>query len=209
MAGLPVSQLEGLALGYLRGQLAARAPQTLRFEGEFDEQPLDGEGQTALFSFELPPGTDVGSGAQPGAAEVKHYVAVGETGPNFFPAYGLDPDDAYSFHLGTRFVLEMGLQVVDASYEPPSARALLRAALVNYAAGATLEQEELAALFRCDEGLFAVYRLTLDGQDVYCMGADCPPGFYHMTEHPPQVALRLHLGKLIRAEAAGGGPPKP
>jgi hypothetical protein len=209
MGELRESQLEGAALEYLKGQLAARAPQTLRFEGEFDEQPLEGEGPTALFSFELSPGADVSSGAQPGAAELKHYVAVGETEPNFFPAYGLDPDDAYSFHLGTRFVLEMGLQVVDATYEPPAARSLLHAALRNYAAGAKLEQEELAALFRCEEGLFAVYRLTLDGREVYCMGADCPPGFYHMTEHPPQVALRLHLGKLIRAEAAGGRPPKP
>jgi hypothetical protein len=204
-----VSQLETSALGYLNGQLAARAPQALCFEGEFDEQPLEGEGATALFSFELPPGADVGSGAQPGGAEVKHYIAVGETEPNFFPAYGLGPEDAYSFHLGTRFVLEMGLQVVDVSYEPPTARSLLHVAVRNYAAGAKLEQEELAALFRCEEGLFAVYRLTLDGRQVYCMGADCPPGFYHMTEHPPQVALRLHLGKLIRAEAAGGRPPKP
>ncbi|MFQ5806671.1 MAG: hypothetical protein ACE5I3_09495, partial [Phycisphaerae bacterium] len=132
----------------------------------------------------------------------KHYVAVGETEPNFFPAYGLSPDDAYSFHVGTRFALEMGLQMVDASLEPPGARPLLRAAVRSYAAGAKLEKEELAALFRCEEGLFAVYRLTLDGQDVYCMGADCPPGFYRMTAQPPQVALRLHLGKLIRAEAA-------
>ncbi len=209
MGELRVSQLEKSALEYLRGRLAARAPQTLRFEREFDERPLDGEGATALFSFELPPEMDVGSEARPGAAELKHYVAVGETEPNFFPAYGLRPDDAYSFHLGTRFVLEMGLQVVDASYEPPTARSLLHAAVQNYAAGAKLEQEELAALFRCEEGLFAVYRLTLDGREVYCMGADCPPGFYHMTEHPPQVALRLHLGKLIRAEAAGGRPSKP
>ena len=60
----------------------------------------------------------------------------------------------------------------------------------------------MAALFQCEERLFAVYRLTLNGAETaYFMGGDCPPGFYRLTEHPPQVALRLHLGKLIRAEA--------
>jgi len=204
-----IRQPEQLALNYLQEQLGDRAPRQVRFEGEFDERPLDGEGATALFSFELLAERGVGSGARSGPAEVKHYVAIGETEPNFFPAYGLSADDAYSFHVGTRFVLEMGLQVVDTTYEPPTARSLLHAAVRNYAAGAKLEKEELAALFRCEEGLFAVYRLTLDGQDVYCMGADCPPGFYRMTEHPPQVALRLHLGKLVRAEAARGGPRRP
>lgn len=209
MGQLNVARLEMSALGYLRGQLGTRAAVKLRFEQDFNERPLDGEGATALFSFELLAERGVGSGARSGPAEVKHYVAIGETEPNFFPAYGLSADDAYSFHVGTRFVLEMGLQVVDTTYEPPTARSLLHAAVRNYAAGAKLEKEELAALFRCEEGLFAVYRLTLDGQDVYCMGADCPPGFYRMTEHPPQVALRLHLGKLVRAEAARGGPRRP
>ena len=99
-------------------------------------------------------------------------------------------------------MLEMGLQLVDPSLEPPGARSLLRAALQTFGGGAEPEKEQLAALFRCEEGFFAVYRLTVAGQDVYCTGADCPPGFYSLTEHPPQVALRLHLGKLIRAEAS-------
>jgi len=203
--GLNRDELRQAALAYLAEQIRDRAPAGLRLEAEVDERPLEGEGAAAVFSFELEPAAKAGS-EPPSPVARKHYVVVGQTEPNYFPAYGLDADDAYSFHIGTRFVLEMGMQLVDASFEPPTARRLLHAALRQFAPGAALERESLAALFRCDEGLFAVYRLTLGGRDVYCMGADCPPGFYELTEHPPQVALRLHLGKLIRAEAARATP---
>ena len=194
-------QLETTALAYLRAQLGHRAPPELCFAGEFSVGGLEGEGVVTLFSLELPEtGLDLAAGSQ--SADRRHYVAVGETQPNFFPAYGMDADGAFSFHLGTRFMLELELQLVGPELEPPGARDLMRAVVAEYGGGQAIEREELAALFRCEEGLFAVYRLTIGGQDVYCMGADCPPGFYAMTEYPPQVALRLHLGGLIRAEAS-------
>jgi hypothetical protein len=64
-----------------------------------------------------------------------------------------------------------------------------------------IEQERLSRLFRCQDRVFAVYRVRLNGRDVHCFGADCPPGFSELTDHPPLVALRLHLGQLIQAEA--------
>lgn len=197
---------ERQAREYLAQQLGSTAPEALRLEAEFDESPLEGEGRTSIWSFVL---ALPGACAAGGPAVQRHYVAVGQTQPNYFPAWGLDADDAYSVHVGTRFMLEMGMQRVEPQLEPPGAREELHRFVQRYAGGARLERESLAALFRCDEAYFAVYRLTLAGQDVYCMGADCPPGFYSLTEHPPQVALRLHLGKLIRAEArraaAAGG----
>ena len=66
---------------------------------------------------------------------------------------------------------------------------------------ASIEHEELAGLIRCLDRCFAVYRVVLRGRPVYCLGAGCPPGFYELTDHPPQVALCLHLGQLIREEA--------
>ena len=193
-------QLEQAAWEYLRAELGGRAPQELRLEGAYAVSGLDGEGATALFSFDLLPGGDAdGMGCH--AADPRHYIAVGDTQPNYFPAYGLDANQAFSFHLGTRFMLELEMRLVEADREPAGARELLRGVVAQYGGDQPIEREELAVLFECDEGLFAVYRLTIGGQDVYCMGADCPPGFYAMTEHPPQVALRLHLGGLIRAEA--------
>jgi hypothetical protein len=196
-----IREQEQRAIAYLRDRLAERAPDYVRLEGEYDERPLDGEGRTFLFSFDLAPG--------PGMAECelspqqrRHYVAVGETEPNYFPSYGLHADDAYSFHVGTRFMLVMGVQRVDNTLEPPGARAALDRFVAGYAQGAAPGPIELAGLFRSDEDYFAVYRLEIAGRAYYCLGADCPPGFYPLTQHPPQTTLRLHLGKVIRSEAA-------
>lgn len=202
------STLDGLkpheqaAVEYLRAQLGEHAPDYLRFEREVDERPLETEGRSFVFSFPLtPPGGETCAKAG-AAANAKHYVVVGETEPNYFPAYELDSDDAYSFHVGTQFMLMMELRLVDPADEPPNARRALRRFVAEYAKGAACTDEKLAALFRTgDEAHFAVYSLRLNDQDVYCMGADCPPGFYRMTQAPPQAALRLHLGKVIRNEA--------
>jgi len=95
----------------------------------------------------------------------------------------------------------MGLSVVDVNQETKGARERMRSFVAACNPGVPIEHESLAGLFRCADRLFAVYRARLRGQDVYCVGADCPPGFYQLTAYPPQVALALHLGQLIRAEA--------
>jgi len=184
---------EEAAHSYLASQLGARAPHRIAFAATFNERPLMGEGPTTLFRFDLPsnlPAHDAG-----------HYVAVGETLPNYFPTYALGPDEAYSFHLGTRFMLEMGMTIADAASEPDGARESMRTFVAACNGDTPIEREELAALFRCGAQFYAVYRLTLRGQETYCFGADCPPGFSQLTGQPAQVALRLHLGQLIRAEA--------
>lgn len=190
--------LAAQAQAYLREQLGPRAPERLTFEREFEESPLEGESTTALFSFAL----EAGSGAAECAnGDPRHYVAVGETTPNFFPAYGLSVDDAYSLHVGTRFMLVMRVQKIDTDQAPPTARPSLERILANVAPGANVRNVTLAALFRCDDDFFAVYRLEIAGRAVYALAADCPPGFYELTQHPPQLVLRLHLGQVIRAEA--------
>jgi len=193
-----VLDAERQALAYLRDQLGERCPQTLSFEGVFDEQALEGEGRTLIFSFHLPPTSPSDARC---AAPTRHYVAVGQTEPNYFPDYGLHASDAYSFHLGTRFMLVLGVQKVDPSLEPPGAREQMRKFLATYAAGQAIENEQLAGLFRCQDSYFAVYRVRIAGQDYYVRGADCPPGCNPMRAHPPQAALRLHLGKVVRHEA--------
>src|SRR5262245_47986993 len=93
------SELHAAAGAYLAGQLPGREVTGLALAGAFNEQTLAGEGAAAVFSFELRPG--------PGCQDsrpARHYVVVGETVPNYFPAYGLSPDDAYSLHIGTRFM---------------------------------------------------------------------------------------------------------
>ncbi len=200
MPSTGVNVLEQQARAYLAAQLGTRPISDLRAVGTFDEAPLEGEGVTTLFAFQLMDGSALSSGTK-GLADPWHYVAVGETVPNFFPAYNLDPNDAYSLHIGTRYMLTVGVAVVEDAQEPSGAREALHAFLAETNPGVSIEHESLAALFRSENQVFAVYRVTLAGQDVYCVAADLPPGFYTCVQHPPAVALRLHLGKLIRAEA--------
>lgn len=190
-----LDELKTHALKYLAQELGVRAPQALAYEGTYDEQPLHGEGRTALFSFELPR-----EGAKPPVTD-RHYVAVGETEPNFFPAFGLGLDDAYSYHIGSHFLLAMEVGVVAADAEPAGAREAIRDFVGQSLPDMTIGDERLTAVFRCDDQHFVVYLLTLGGEAVYCLGGDCPHGLYPLTQHPPQVALTLHLGKVIRQEA--------
>ncbi len=200
MASADHAPYEQLARRYLAAQLGPRAPQNVALLATFDERPLEDEGSVALFAFDLPPDPAVRA-ALAGAWNPRHYVVVGETEPTYFPAYDLGPDDAYSFHVGTRFILQVGVSVADPDQEPEGSRERMRSFVAACNPGVSIDHESLAGLFRCADRFFAAYRICLRGQDVYCMGADCPPGFYQLTAHPPQVALTLHLGQLIRAEA--------
>lgn len=190
---------EQAARAYLREQLGDRAPANLIIRATFSETPLQGEGTASLFSFTLPQISAASICAAPGDKS-DHYVVAGETTPNYFPTYDLDPDDGYSLHIGTRFMLEIGIGRIAEDHEPAGARDAMRRAVQDALPNTAIENESLAGLFRGQEQTYAVYRLRLGGQDVYFMGGDCPPGFYRLTQWPPQVALRLHLGKLIRAE---------
>jgi hypothetical protein len=194
---------EAQAREYLAEQLGERAPRQVQLAAVYDEKPLAGEGRTALFSFRLEPANDV---VAQQAAVLDYYAAVGDTESNFYPAYGFSADDAYSLHIGTRFMLGMGVTLVEAAEEPPHARDAIVGIVHDHLPDAVVGEAKLATLMRCQDQLFAVYRLNVDDEPVYYMGADLPPGFYRLTEHPPQVALRLHLGKVIRHEARSEGP---
>lgn len=180
---------------YLVEVLGERAPSRVKPALKVDEHPLEGEGPVAIFSFELPPAPAAGD------ADPQHYVVVGETEPNYYPSYSLPPDELYSLHIGTRFMLALGMNVAPNADEPPAAREALRNFIHACNPEVPIDNEQLAALFTAGERYFAVYRVTLRGQEVYCFGADCPAGFSERVDLPPQIPLRLQLGRAIRAEA--------
>jgi hypothetical protein len=194
-----LQRLAAAARAYLSEQLGPRAPSDVHLLARFDEKPLESEGVVAVFAFE--PRRDATARRATATGEDQHYVVVGETEPNYFPGYGLDPDDAYSLHVGTRFMLELEVHRLDPGMEPPGARERLRTFVVHHLRTAVVTDEELAGLFRCQDDFYAVYRLVIDDKPVYFIGADCPPGCYELSHLPPQAVLRLHLGKLIRREA--------
>lgn len=184
---------EAAALAYLHAQLGSRAPQVVQACATFDEAPLEGEGAVTVLAFDLKP---EGPGANP-----RHYVVIGQTQPNYYPAYGLTPDEIYSLHIGTQFFLGVGVHVVEFAHEPPDARDGVAHFVETCNPGVPRGPIVLAGLFRGDGSFFAVYRLTVGDQEVYCFGADLPPAFSPLIDQPPQVALRLYLGRLLRAEA--------
>jgi hypothetical protein len=191
------------ATDYLRTHLRDRTPASLQLIGVFDEKPLDGEGRVAVFEFDLPPANATAACG----ADSRHVVAVGETEPNFYPGYGLAADDAYSLHVGTRFILGMGVEKLPVESEPPHFRQHMQMFVRGCNPTAGVSDETCVLLLRCEDQQFAVYRVSINGRAVYYVGGDLPPGFYELTDHPPQLALRLHLGKLIRTEAAEPPPP--
>ncbi|MGE3180617.1 MAG: hypothetical protein AB7N71_03240 [Phycisphaerae bacterium] len=187
-----------IAQEFLNEQLNERAPTNLEFAEAFDEKPLNGEGSVAVLFFELQPPAHANPCHE---LDLRHFVVVGETKPNYLPAYGLKADDAYSLHIGTRFFLEVGIDRLDPSEEPDNLREKRSEFVRGCNPGAAVSNEECVLLFRCNDQLFAVYKMTIEQTPVYLVGGDLPPGFITQPDFAPQVALRLHLGRLIRAEA--------
>ena len=179
------------ALAYLREQLREDAPTELAAGRVFERSPLEGEGATVVFEFR----------ARRGATESdRYYVVVGQTEPNYYPAYGLDFDEAYSLHLGTRFMLVMGV----AQCPPPDgfdAISAARTVVDRISPAAPIEGLSIAACFDVQGERHVVIRASVANQDVYIMAGEAPAGFSHRVDLPPPAAYRLHLGGVIRSEA--------
>jgi hypothetical protein len=69
------------ALEYLTGQLREAAPKMLGPPAFFPRSPLENEGPCLIFPFVADRAGHGGEG---------HYVVVGQTEPNYYPAYDLD-----------------------------------------------------------------------------------------------------------------------
>ena len=154
-------------------------------------------------------GSVPGGGPECAGAALPHYVAVGGESPNYFPAYGLDAEDAFSLYIGTVFMLELGVTRADPASEPPGGAESVVGFAARQAPGLSVEQVRLDALFRTEDVYFGVYRATVGGRVTSCVGAlpfdvgnqAATPAFYERVDLPAPVLLRLHLGRLIRQEA--------
>lgn len=183
------------ALAYLTNELGPRAPQSLGPAAYFDASVLDDDGPVAIFPFVTPIGDE-----QP-----EHYVVVGRTVPNYYPRWTLSLDEAFHVHLGTRFMLVVGIsQASEAERASIDPAAELNQLLAKIYPGERVDNPALAALFKVGDELHAVCRCRIAGDDVYAMTHACPPGFYRRTELPPHVVYRLHLGSLLLRERDDG-----
>jgi len=184
------------ALAYLREQLGSDAPHTLGDPTVFTWSPLEGEGAAAVFAFSATRGTN-----QPTA----YYVVAGETESNYYAAEDLTPEEAWELHLGTRFMLVLGvaqMPISGAPEDPPydmqgDAELIVR----RVSDTASIDNVHLAAMFDVDGHKHAVLRARLSGKPVYIMARDAPHGFSTKTHLSPHFAYRLHIGHVLRREA--------
>ncbi len=126
---------------------------------------------------------------------------VGQTEPNYYPAGGLEADDAFVLHLGTRFMLVMGIGLAgDDNLKDYDVVADIRQIVDRVVPGEPIEEVEIATAFSVSGDLHVVVRCRLAGESVFVFAGDCPPGFDRRTDLSPQVAYRLHLGRLLLNE---------
>ena len=184
------------ALDYLRGVMRDRAPERLGTHQVFDASPLEGEGPTVLFEFFLPSTTS--------AAE-RFFVAGGQTEPNYYPALDLGFEDAFALHLGTRFMLVLGVGVSAEVARPEIDVAKAVQTLVwSVRPGEAVSDIRLAAGFDVEGRFHGVAQCTVGNQKAYAFIGEAPPGFSTQVDHPPQVAYRIHLGRALLAGLVSG-----
>jgi hypothetical protein len=182
---------EQRARDYLARELSERAPEHLVFVAGFDASPLEREGGVSIFSF---------SAAVGGDDAESFYVVAGETEPNYYPAWNLSPEEIFEVHLGTRFMLVVGVGQFPVEELPESLEADVRAELERVAPSEPVTQVERVAAFHAQDQRHAVCRVRIAHEDVYVFAGDLPFGVSRRTDLPPHVVYRLHLGRALRME---------
>lgn len=188
---MPTDVHEQMAHDYLHAVLLEDAPAVLTAVASFDEAPLEGEGKTTVFAFNARLG---------GNAEEPFYVVAGQTVANYYPQWGLDADQIYSVHIGTRFMLVVEVQQLALADVPSEIAAQLREELEGVVPGASISDIQPVAAFKAEDHTHVVCRARVDDEDVYAMAADLPLGLYRETHLPAHVVYRWHLGNVIRME---------
>lgn len=183
---------EQLARTYLADQLGDATPRSLVRLARFDGYTLEGEGPVTIFSF---------SAALGGNPPEPFFVVAGQTQPNYYPAWNLTPEEIYTLHLGTRFMLVMEIQQASLEDLPDNLERDVADQFTRIAPGEPLSRFTPVTAFRLENQLHAVCRLHVADEHVYVIAGDLPLGINRHTDLPPHVVYRLHLGRIIREEA--------
>jgi hypothetical protein len=180
-----------MALDYLRAELQHEAPTRLEPVARFDEAPLQDEGRITVFRF---------TARLAGPEEEPYYVLAGQTVANYYPDWGLTPDQLYSVHIGTRFMLVVEVRQLALEDLPTGIEAALGEELAGVLPGETIGDIGPVAAFRAEDQTHVVCATRIGDEDVYVMGGDLPIGIYRQVHLPPHVIYRWHLGEIIRME---------
>lgn len=178
---------------WLAGALGPLAAPQLDETSHFAVSPLDGDGPCVMIPFSAQPG---------GRTRESYFAVVGRTEPNYYPRWGLSADEAFRLHVGTRFMLVVGVgQTSDertAGFNPTEAVAHL---VAQIAPGQKPSEARLVVMFDVGGDRHAVCRARIGSEEAYVFCGDAPPGFSRRVDLAPHVAYRLHLGALLLYEA--------
>lgn len=196
--GASLDAWRAYALAYLAEALRESAPNALGSATIFSRSPLEGEGAVVVFEFE----------AERSSLDAKRfYAVVGRTEPNYYPAYDLTSDEAFSLHLGTRFMLVLGIgQAAAERVATFDASAAAKAVVERVSPELTIRDARVAAAFDVDGELHAIVFCDIEGREAFVISGDAPPGIYERVTLPPQVVYRMHLGQVLRNEPDPDGP---
>src|SRR5262245_27055819 len=89
------STLESRAISFLKEEFHSDLEYVLTQQAHFQQHPLRGGVDIALFSFDLDGD--------------KFFVFAGDTIPMIYPAMDLTPDELWAVHIGTEYFIEQGV----------------------------------------------------------------------------------------------------
>jgi len=187
-----IGRWRAAALAYLRKSLGARAPHHLGSHHFFETSPLEGEGPIVLFEFEL----------SSASKQERFFVATGQTEPNYYAALNLSPEDMFALHLGTRFMLVLGVALMPqpdrAAFDLEKA---VRELVWSIRPGQPVSEVEWAATFDVEGRMHGVARCRIGPERAFAFIGEAPHGFSTEVDIAPQVAYRIHLGRALLAES--------
>ncbi len=186
-----LSAHEQMARDYLAVELGEEAPRQITAVATYEEEPLENEGAVTIFSFDAAIG---------GGAEEAYYVVAGRTVANYYPQWGLDADQIYSVHLGTRFMLVVEVTQLPLLELPATLESDVRGELATVTPSEPISNFRAVAAFTAEQQKHAVCRATIADEEVYVLAADLPLGIYREIHLPPHVVYRWHVGTIIRME---------
>jgi hypothetical protein len=194
---MPVEDRD-LAREYLQRELPDLGSVELQEAAHFEGQPLEGEGPMTVFTFRAALG---------GNSPADYCVVAGHTQPNYYPAWGLSPDEIYSLHLGTRFMLVLQPVPIPLDRLPASLEADFTRELARIVLGQLVSEFKPVAAFQVEAETHVIARCRIATEQVYVLGLDLPLGIYRRVDLPPNAVYRTHLGNVIRMEPDSAAEP--
>jgi hypothetical protein len=191
------SRLYQRAVEYLRLEFAPEREFSLTLVKETEKHPLHGPGVNEVYTFNSAQGVNT---------SMAYYLVAARPGAvNYYPLWGLSPDDIWAVHVASEFYLSMGVEPLPATTQERrfrhEAEDLVRRQWGSpNSASPVLEQVFRLKPVQGYAGEYhAVGKLTHGKERWAFVVGDVAHALYPL-DIPSHAVWRLHLGRQILAE---------